>query len=80
VSRFALHRQGQNSQVCPRCRARSCRGLTLVDPIGAGRGYHRAGLNGQGSTDGRNGLPLALGERVYHPRSPITWAQAGRRP
>jgi hypothetical protein len=29
VSRFALHRQGQNSQVSTRCHALPCRGLVL---------------------------------------------------
>ena len=44
VSRFALHRQGQNSQVCPRWHAMACGGLTLVLPNSAGPGYRRAGL------------------------------------
>ena len=44
MSRFALHRQGQNSQVCPRWHAMACRGLTLVLPNSAGPGYRRAGL------------------------------------
>ena len=62
--RFALHRQGQNSQVSTRCHAMACRGSLLVLPNSVGLGYRRAGLNVQPSTDRRKGFLPALGDRV----------------
>jgi hypothetical protein len=64
VSRFALHRQGQNSQVCPRWHAIPCRGLALVGPKRAGLGCCRAGLNVPPATDGPKLFLPARGERV----------------
>jgi hypothetical protein len=64
VSRFALHRQGQNSHVFTHCQAMPGRGLTLVLPHRAGRGYRPTDLNVSPSTDGRQGLLPALGNRV----------------
>ena len=64
VLRFALHRQGQNSQVSTRCHAMPCRGSLLVLPNSVGLGYRRAGLNVQPSTDRRKGFLPALHDRV----------------
>jgi hypothetical protein len=64
VSRFALHRQGPESQVCPRWDALACRDLTLVAPNGARLGHRRAGLDEQPATDGRNGSHRARSDRV----------------
>jgi hypothetical protein len=49
--RFALHRQGQNSQVSTRCHGMPCRGLTLVLLHSAGLGYRPTDLNICPSTD-----------------------------
>jgi ribosomal protein L15E len=67
MSRFALHRQGRNCQVCPRWHARACRGLTLVGPKRAGLGHRRAGLKARPSTDRRMGLLPARSDRVSNP-------------
>ena len=64
MSRFALHRQGQNSQVCPRWHARACRGLTLVGPNRTGVGYRRAGREVQPATDRRKGFLPARSDQV----------------
>ena len=61
--RFALHRQGRNSQVSTRCHGMPCRGLTLVLPNTARLGYRRAGLNVQPSTDRRTGFVPARNDR-----------------
>jgi len=58
--RFALHRQGQSSQVSTRCHAMAFRGLTLVLPSSAGFGYRPTGLNVRPSTDRRKGFLPAL--------------------
>ena len=62
--RFALHRQGQNSQVSRRCHGMSCRGLTLVLPSSVGLGYRPTGLNVTPSTDRRKGFLPAQNGRV----------------
>jgi hypothetical protein len=62
--RFALHRQGQSSQVCTRCHATACRGSTLVLPNRVGLGYRPTGLDAQPSTDRRQGFLPALDGRV----------------
>jgi hypothetical protein len=64
VLRFALHRQGQNSQVSTRWHVMPCRGLTLVLPNSAGLGYRPTELNVQPSTDRRKGFLPALNGRV----------------
>jgi hypothetical protein len=64
VLRFALHRQGQNSQVSTRCHGMPCRGLTLVLPNSAGLGYRPTGLNVSPSTDWRKGFLPALNGQV----------------
>jgi hypothetical protein len=63
VSRFALHRQGQNSQVCPRWHGRPCHALVL--PKRAGLGYRRAGLKAQPSTDRRKRFLPAGSDQVF---------------
>jgi hypothetical protein len=78
VSRLALHRQGQDCLV--RRRARSWRGSMLIDPDSAGPGHRRAGLLVQPSTGRRSGFLAALADRFAQPRSPMTTAQASRRP
>jgi len=62
--RFALHRQGQNSQVSTRCHGMYCRGLTLILPSGVGLGYRPTGLNVEPSTDKRKGFLPSLNGRV----------------
>jgi hypothetical protein len=62
--RFALHRQGQNSQVCTRCHAMACPGSLLVPPNSVGLGYRPTGLNVRPSTDRRKGFLPALNDRV----------------
>ena len=64
VRRFALHRQGHNSQVPARWQASPWRGSLLVPPNSLGPGYRRAGLNATPSTDRRKGFLSALPERV----------------
>jgi hypothetical protein len=64
VLKFALHRQGQNSQVSTRCHDMPCRGLTLVLPSSAGLGYRPTTCNVQPSTDRRKGFLPALNDRV----------------
>ena len=66
--RFALHRQGQNSHVSPRWHAMPCRGLTLVLPHSAGRGYRPTCLNVAPYTDRRRVSLPARNDRV------CTWA------
>ena len=63
VLRFALHRQGQNSQVSTHCHSMPCRG-SLQLPNSVGLGYRLTGLNVQPSTDRRKGFLPALGDRV----------------
>ena len=62
--RFALHRQGQGSQVSTRCYGMHCRGLTLVLPHRAGLGWRPTDLNVSASTDRRIGFLLALVDGV----------------
>jgi len=62
--RFALHRQGQNSHVCTRWHAKPRRGLTLLQPNSAGRGYRPTDLNVSPSTDRPKGLIPARNDRV----------------
>ena len=62
--RFALHAQGQNSQVSTRCHGMPCRGSQLVLPNGAGLGYRPTGLNVQPSTDSEKGFLPTLNDRV----------------
>jgi hypothetical protein len=62
--RFALHRQGQSSQVCTRRHGMRCSGLTLVLPNRVGPGYRPTGLNAQPSTHRRKGFLPALNDRV----------------
>jgi MFS family permease len=62
--RFALHRQGQNSQVSTRCHGMSLRGLTLVQPSSVGLGYRPTGLNVRPSTDRRKRFLPAMNGRV----------------
>jgi hypothetical protein len=64
VLRFALHRQGQNSQVSTRCHGMPCRSSPLVLPNSVGLGYPPTGLNAQPSTDRRKGFLPALNDRV----------------
>jgi hypothetical protein len=64
VCRFALHRQGQDSQVAARGRAMGWRGSLLVLPNSAGLGYHPTGLNPQPSTDRRKGFLAVRNDRV----------------
>jgi hypothetical protein len=64
VLRFALHRQGQNSQVCTRCHGMPWRSSLQVLPNSVGFGYRPEGLNVQPSTDRRRGFLLALSDRV----------------
>ena len=65
--RFALHRQGQNRQVCTRGRALGCRGSLRVPQLKGhnGFGYRLPELNVHPSTDGRKGFLPALNDRVY---------------
>ena len=66
--RFALHRQGQISHVCPRCHGVACRGSRTYCSDNRARttglGYRPTGSNLQSSTDGRNGLLPARSDRV----------------
>ena len=62
--RFALHGQGQNSQVSTRCHGMSCRGLERVLPSSAGLGYRPTACNVEPSTDRRKGFLPALNDRV----------------
>ena len=64
MSRFALHRQGQDSQVSTHCHARPCRGSTLVGPDSAGLGYRWAELNEQPATDGQKRFLPARSDRA----------------
>ena len=64
VCRFALHRQGQNFHVWPRCHGLARRGLTAVVPQRAGLGYRLTDLNVSPFTDRRTGLLPARGDRV----------------
>ena len=63
MSRFALHRQGQNSHVCTRWHAMACRGLTLVLPYSAGLGYRPTERNVSPGTDRRKGFLPARNDR-----------------
>jgi hypothetical protein len=62
--RFALHRQGQSSQVSTRCHATACSGSTLVLPNRVGLGYRPTGLNAQPSTARGHGFLPTLDGRV----------------
>jgi hypothetical protein len=62
--RFALHRQGQNSQVCTRCHAIPCRGSLLVLPNSVGLGYRPTVRLLPPSTNRRKGFLPALNDRV----------------
>ena len=64
--RFALDRQGQNSQVCARSHAMACRGSRPVLQLKKhnGFGYRRPELNLQPSTEARKGFLPALGNQV----------------
>jgi hypothetical protein len=66
MCRFALHRQGQNAQVCSRGRAMACRGSLRVLQLKRDSrfGYRRPELNGQPSTHRRKGFLPALNDRV----------------
>ena len=64
VLRFALHRQGQDSQVCTRCHGMPWRSSLLVLPNSVGLGYRPTGWNVQPSTGGRKGFLPALDDRV----------------
>jgi hypothetical protein len=64
VLRFALHRQGQDSQVCTRCHGMPWRSSPLVLPNSVGLGYRPTGLNVQPSTGGWKGFLPALNDRV----------------
>jgi len=64
VPRFALHRQGQNSQASTRCHGMPCRSLTLVVPYSAGLGYRPTDLNVSSSTDRAKGFLPARNDRV----------------
>ena len=64
VLRFALHRQGQNSQVSTRCHGMPCRGSLLVLPNSAELGYRPTDLNVSPSTDRRKGFLPARNDRV----------------
>ena len=63
MSRFALHRQGQNSHVCTRWHAMACRGSTLVLPHSAGPGHCPTERNVSPGTDRRkvSSRPWATG-------------------
>ena len=61
--RFALHRQGQYSQVSTRCHGMPCRGCLQL-PNSAELGYRPTGGNVQPSTDRQNGFLPALNDRV----------------
>jgi hypothetical protein len=69
VLRFALHRQGQNSQVSTRCHGMPCRSSLLVLLNSVGLGYRPTGLNVQPSTDRRKGFLPALNDRVSEQES-----------
>jgi hypothetical protein len=66
--RFALHRQGQNSQVSTRCHGMPCRGSRNYWSNNRARttglGYRPTGSNVQPSTDRRKGFLPALNDRV----------------
>jgi hypothetical protein len=64
VLRFALHRQGQNSQVSTRCHGKPCRGSLLVLLNGAGFGYRPTRRKLSPSTDRQKGLLPALKDQV----------------
>jgi hypothetical protein len=62
--RFALHRQGQNCQVCTRCHGKPRRGLLLVLHNSGGCGYRLPELDLPDPTDNRTGALPALKDRV----------------
>ena len=63
--RFALRRQGQNSQVCTRWNGiDALPRLTLVLPDSVGLGYRPTGLKARPSTDSRKGFLPTLNDRV----------------
>ena len=66
MCRFALHRQGQNCQVCTRGRARGCRGsLPVIQLKKHNRfGYRRPELNLQPPTEARKGFLPARNHRI----------------
>jgi hypothetical protein len=61
---FALHRQGQGSQVCTRSHAMTYLGPALVLPERLEGGYRPTELNMQPSTDRRKGFLPARGGRA----------------
>ena len=64
MSRFALHRQGQNSHVCTRCRAMACHGSLLVLPHRGRLGYRPTERNVSPSAIRSKGLLPARSKRV----------------
>ena len=64
VLRFALHRRGQDCQVCTRGRAMGWRSSLLVAPNSVGLGYRPTGSNAQPSTDRRKGFLPARNDRL----------------
>ena len=62
--RFALHRQGPDSQVATCWRVMGWRGSLLVAPNSAGLGYRPTELNARPSTDRRKGFLPARNDRV----------------
>ena len=65
MSRFALHRQGQNSHVCTCWAGMACRGSTLVRPQRAGLDDCPTDLKASPSTDRRKGFLPARNDRVF---------------
>jgi hypothetical protein len=62
--RFALHRQGQYSQISTSSHGMPCRSVTPVLPHSLGLGYRPTDLNVSPSTDRRKGFPPARNDRV----------------
>jgi hypothetical protein len=64
--RFALHRQGQDCQVCTRGRANACRGSLRFLQLKEHKrfGYRRPQLNLRASIHRRKGFLPALNYRV----------------
>jgi hypothetical protein len=68
MSRFALHRQGQNCHVCPRWHDMACRGSRNYRSQHRARttrlGYRREGSNVQPSTDRAKGFLPARSDQL----------------
>ena len=64
--RFALHRQGQDCQVCTRGRAHACRGSLRFLQLKEHKrfGYRRTELHLEACSHRRKGLLPALNDRV----------------